>query len=100
MGILQTPHTCYEIEKRFSSIVEELIHLPAIYCHQFHCSEILPFCDRLIKPCYVKWRTENYRHELGDLNREVRKGNFEGREGGWETIQVTATKSMINLQGW
>ena len=54
MGILQTPHTCYEIEKRFSSIVEELIHLPAIYCHQFHCSEILLFCDRLIKPCYVK----------------------------------------------
>lgn len=90
MGKLQNNKTCYEIEKRYDSEIEELVHLPAVYRRQTRFP-LFPLLDQLIKPRHINWTTEEYRDDV--LEHEVRKGNFEGGE----TIQVTAAKGMIEF---
>lgn len=91
MGKLQNNNACHEIEKRYDSEIERLVHLPAVYRHQIHWPGLFPLLEQLIKPYHINWRTEEY-HSDG-LDHEVRKGNFEGGE----TIQVTAAKGMIKF---
>lgn len=91
MGKLQNNKTCYEIEKRYDSEIEELVHLPAVYRRQTPLPGLLPLLEQLVQPYHINWTTEEYRYDVFD--NEVRKGNFEGGE----TIQVTAAKGMIEF---
>jgi hypothetical protein len=85
MSRLQTSNDCYEADRKYDLIAEEMPHLPAV--SRSAVPGILPV-EQMYLPLFIEWSRHAYLAEPGLLS-EVRKGNF--NDG--ETIQITASGS-------
>lgn len=85
MSRLQTTSNCYETEKNYDSMAEELPQLPMI--SRIVTLGFLPI-EKMSLPSLISWRRQNYHAEPGFAS-EVRNGKFNNGE----TIQITADES-------